>query len=135
MRSHGSKEINELLDHLEEKLGGPMDGTEQQNRRYCHLLLSKVRKQSNKDPVLSIKALIDVIFSGHSSMRYHERRTTSFTYLFYRSREIVNAYRAGANGGLDSYRQQVAIEANKRFGSGAEPPGDQATGHGGTNDH
>jgi len=94
MRSHGNNDINALLTHLEGRLGGPLDGREVDNRRACWSLLLKVGKEGRGDPVTSIAALIDTIYSGHPSMTYHARRCTSFRYLLYHARSIVNDYRA-----------------------------------------
>lgn len=103
MRSHGNNDINVLLAHLEGKLHGPLDGREVDNRRACWSLLRKIHKENDGrrqqaqrsfDAVASIVALIDTIFSGHPSMTYHERRCTSFRYLLYHARAIVNDYRA-----------------------------------------
>jgi len=91
--THGNADINTLLAHLAAKVG-TLDGPAQDNRRYCWNLLRRTLKEHpERDPVVSITALIDVVHSGHPSMRYHATNATSFRYLFYNAVKIGRAYR------------------------------------------
>jgi len=90
--SHGNPDINALIEHLQQYVGD-LDRTPADNRRAAHTLILRARKKVN-DPVEAIKKLIDAIFSGHKSMEFHARNTTSLRYLVNNASRVTNDIRA-----------------------------------------
>ncbi len=83
---YGNEDINECMEYLKEKVGGQLDGTEKENRRYCYNLLRKIKKgYPQLDPVQQVKILINIATND----KFHSKNTTSFKYLFYNFVRIV----------------------------------------------
>lgn len=80
--------INNLINFLQEKIGG-LDNSVTDNRRYCYLLLNKFTKEfPDKDPVDGIQAVIELGLQDN----FHAKNLTSFRYVFYNFRKIINTY-------------------------------------------
>lgn len=78
--------ISELVNFLKEKIGGSLDGTQQDNRRYCYLLLNRFAKDyPAREPVELVKGLI----MGAVSDSFHAKNTASFKYLYYNAAKII----------------------------------------------
>ena len=88
-RIYGNKDINECITYLREKVGGQLDGTERENRRYCYNLLRKIKKiYPEANTVEQVKKLIDIALED----KFHKRNATSFKYLFYNFVKISKSY-------------------------------------------
>ena len=84
--SFGNPDINEVLVFLKEELGGSLDGTVKDNRRFAFLLLNRFKKDyPAQNPVDLIKFLI---VNGRKD-NFHAKNITSFKYLFYNSQKII----------------------------------------------
>jgi len=122
--SHGNPDINELIAHLQQYVED-LDRSPIDNRRAAHTLLLRAKKKTS-DPVGAIKKLIDTIFSGHKSMEFHARKTTSLRYLVNYGTAIANDIRAArASSPLGKSRE--ADDAFDRFYGGAGH--DHRSGH------
>jgi hypothetical protein len=122
--SHGNPDINALIEHLQQYVGD-LDRTPADNRRAAHTLILRARKKVN-DPVEAIKKLIDAIFSGHKSMEFHARNTTSFRYLVNNASRVSNDIRA-ARAASPLGKSREADDAFDRFYGGAGH--DPSAGH------
>ena len=113
--THGNADINTLIAYLTERVGGTLDGTAPGNRRYCYLLLSKLRKDyPGKDAVAGIKLLIDAAMLDP----WHRQRTTCFSYVYYNTRRLIELARSRAKAGradpkMDELRQRLAGGSGK----------------------
>jgi hypothetical protein len=72
---------------------GDLDRTPQDNRRAAWSLICRARKKTD-DPVGGIVRLIDTIFSGHPSMKFHAKNLTSVRYLLNNATKVTNEIRA-----------------------------------------
>lgn len=89
-----SPEINHLIKFLEDKLQGSLDGSQKENRRYCYLLLNRVKKDyPDKDTIKGIETLI---LAGLRDS-FHGKNCTNFKYLFYNAQKIVQSFRGRTN--------------------------------------
>lgn len=81
MTQYGRADINACLDYLSKSMNGlPMDGSREQNRRYCKLLLDFFgQKYSLQDmPVKAVCRLIDLAREDD----FHKRNATSMGYIW-----------------------------------------------------
>lgn len=86
--SHGKPDINECVSFFQEQLDCPLDGSEKENRRYCSLLLNKLRKgYPDRDPVELVKLLI----AAGLQDSFHGKNVTSFKYIYYHIGQIIQA--------------------------------------------
>ena len=85
-------DIDELIQHLQRYVPD-LDRTPVDNRRAAWTLICRARKKT-EDPVGGIIRLIDTVFSGHPSMKFHAKNTTSFRYLVNNAQRIANDIRA-----------------------------------------
>jgi len=85
-------EIDNLIAHLQGYVHD-LDRTAVDNRRACWSLILRARKRTD-DPEGGIKRLIDTVFSGHPSMKFHAKNLTSFRYLLNNATRITNDIRA-----------------------------------------
>ena len=84
----GNQEINEVVTFLKDKIGGSPDGSQQQNRRFAHLLINKFKKDyPDKIATEQIKALIDLGLQD----QFHGKNITSFKYLYYNTQKIIQS--------------------------------------------
>lgn len=89
-KARNKADIDACIAHLEQKLQASLDGSVRTNRRYCWLMIQKVRKDyPEADAVKSIQLLVDI------GMRddWHRQKLTGFKYLYYHAQEIANSYR------------------------------------------
>jgi hypothetical protein len=77
--SYGNEDINELVKFLEVEIGGSLDGTQKENRQYCHLLLGRFKKD------YPIQALI----RGALTDSFHSKNIAGFKYLYYNAQKII----------------------------------------------
>jgi hypothetical protein len=82
----GREDINISYNYLKEKLGGTPDGSVKENRRYCKLLLDRMKKDypESKSEEL-ICRLIDIAVKDD----FHAKNSTSFKYLYYNTQKII----------------------------------------------
>ena len=92
--SYGNKEINELIEFFENQLGGSLDGSVKQNRRFAYLLINKFKKDyPDKDPVENIKLLIQMGLQDE----FHSKNLTNFKYLYYNAQKIIQSFKGRLN--------------------------------------
>jgi len=100
---YGNPQINECLDFLKSQLKGELDGASKYNRNFCHNLLNRFKKEfPNKDPVFLVKWLINFGLTDD----FHGPNITSFRYLYYNSRNIINK----AKKKFDEQNQKISDE-------------------------
>lgn len=84
--SYGNEDINKITTFLKEKLGVSLDGSQQENRRYAHLLLGKLKKDyPDSPPVELVCQLIEIGLKDD----FHSKNITNFKYLYYNCNKIV----------------------------------------------
>ena len=71
---------------------GDLDRTSADNRRAAWSLICRARKKTH-DPVGGIIRLIDTVYSGHPSMKFHAKRATSIRYFLNYATVIANEQR------------------------------------------
>lgn len=83
----GRPDINEVIEYLRASLGDvPMDGTQQQNRNNCKLLLDFLSRQyPGYDPVAGAKRMIDLAMGDG----WHKGRCTNVQYLYWNRGKII----------------------------------------------
>ena len=87
--TRGNQDINELVSFFQERRGKTLDGTIQDNRRYCYNLIRKIKKDyPDKDPIKAIKVLIDLALADD----FHSINATSFKYIYYNTQKIITLY-------------------------------------------
>jgi len=92
--SYGNKEINELIEFFEKQLGGSLDGSVRQNRRFAYLLINKFKKDyPDKDPAEGIKFLIQIGLKDD----FHSKNLTNFKYLYYNAQKIIQSFKGRLN--------------------------------------
>lgn len=83
---YGNKNINQVIDFLEEQLGGSLDGSVKMNRQYAYLLLNRMKKDyPDKNPVEQIKALINFGLQDE----FQEKNINGFRYLYNNATKII----------------------------------------------
>jgi len=86
--SYGNEDINLITRTFKETLGGSLDGTIKENRRFAHLLLQKFKKDyPDKNPVELVQFLIRAALQDN----FHSRNATSFKYLYYNAQKIIQS--------------------------------------------
>ena len=91
---HGNETINILIEHFQETIKGSLDGTQQENRRYCFLLLKRFGKDfPNRDP----QELIQLLITQGSGDRFHGKNMTNFKYLYYNAQKIIKSLMGDLN--------------------------------------
>jgi hypothetical protein len=89
-QTYGRPDINEVIVHLEAKVGS-LDGGVKKNRQYAKLLIDRFKKDyPQKDPVYLIKFLID----GGLTDDFHAKNITGFIYLYYNAKKIIEAVKS-----------------------------------------
>lgn len=89
-QSFGNEDINTCMNIFKEKLGGSLDDSEKMNRRFCRLLLNRIKKDyPDKNPVNGVKALITVGLQD----KFHGKNLTNMKYLFYNAQKIIQSYK------------------------------------------
>jgi len=92
--SYGNKEINELIEFFKKQLGGSLDGSVRQNRRFAYLLINKFKKDyPDKDPIEGIKFLIQIGLKDD----FHSKNLTNFKYLYYNAQKIIQSFKGRLN--------------------------------------
>lgn len=84
--SYGNEDINELVKFLETEIGGSLDGTQKENRQYCHLLLGRFKKDY---PTRDSKELIQALIRGALVDSFHSKNIAGFKYLYYNAQKII----------------------------------------------
>lgn len=88
---YGNKDINTCIEYFQKKLGASLDGSVQENRRYCYNLIRKMKKDyPDIEPTRQIKVLIDLAMQD----RFHSKNATSFKYLFYNVQRIAQSFKS-----------------------------------------
>jgi len=86
--TYGNPQINECISFLKEKLGGSPDGSIAENRRFCKLLLNRLKKDyPEQDHVNQIRFLIEASVIDP----FHAKNATSFKYIFYNAQKIISS--------------------------------------------
>lgn len=89
-KSYGNEYINYLLDYMKDKLNLPLlDGSIQQNRRYCYLAMKKF------GGVDKVRLLIDLAANDS----FWATRITSFITLYYKGVQLISKTREGGRSG------------------------------------
>ena len=84
-REYGSPEINSLIKFFKERFGLPLlDGSEQQNRRYCHLAMVKFGGADK------VRLLIETAANSD----FWSTKISSFMDLYYKGVRIINETRS-----------------------------------------
>lgn len=92
--SFGNKDINILVRYLEEAIKGSLDGTQQENRRYCYLLINRFKKDyPNRNPVEVTQFLI----SRGLEEKFHAKNITNFKYIYYNAMKILQSIKSDLN--------------------------------------
>lgn len=92
--SHGDEDINKSIKYLEESIKGSLDGTQQENRRYCYLLINRFKKDY---PTRQSAQLIQFLISRGLEDRFHSKNITNFKYLYYNAMKIIQSVKADLN--------------------------------------
>jgi hypothetical protein len=86
-------EVQKLIDCLQEQLAGiPLDGSQQENRRYAYLTLQKLKKiakEQGRDPTTAVDMACYVIQAAHSG--WHAKNATNMKYIYYNMGKIINS--------------------------------------------
>jgi hypothetical protein len=100
--SYGNKDINILIAFFKEQLGGSLDDSQRQNRRFAYLLLNRFKKDyPDKNPV----ELIQFLIKAGLEDSFHGKNLTNFKYLYYNGQKIIQSIKGRFN--------QVAIIKTK----------------------
>ena len=92
-REYGSPEINSLIKFFKERFGLPLlDGSEQQNRRYCHLAIVKFGGADK------VRLLIETAANSD----FWSTKISSFMDLYYKGVRIINETRSNKGVGVIS---------------------------------
>lgn len=92
-RAYGDPAINQCLDYLRQQLGGSLDDTEKNNRRFAYLLLQRFKKDyPDKNSVQLIKKLISYGLADE----FHSKNIATFKYLYYHAQKIILAVKSSA---------------------------------------
>ena len=82
--SYGNEDINYLIGFLKEKTGlVKLDGTENQNRRYCWLALKKFGGRQKVEAIMKMALRSD----------FHRKNLTSLKYIYYNGVKIVSEFK------------------------------------------
>ena len=87
-RMNRNSDIDTIIEALRGYVGD-LDRTTADNRRAAWSLICRARKKTH-DPVGGIVRLIDTIYSGHPSMKFHAKNATSIRYLLNNATRIKN---------------------------------------------
>jgi len=88
---YGNGDINTCIEYFQKKLGASLDGSVQENRRYCYNLIRKMKKDyPDIEPTQQIKVLIDLAMQD----KFHSKNATSFKYLFYNVQRIAQSFKS-----------------------------------------
>ena len=90
----GNKNINILIQYLEEAIKGSLDGSQQENRRYLYLLLNRFRKDY---PTRNEVEIVRFLISRGLEDRFHAKNITNFKYLYYNAMKIIQSVKADMN--------------------------------------
>lgn len=92
--SYGNEDINTIYAFLRDELGGSPDGSQKENRRFAHLLLTRFKKDyPDKEPVELVKFLIEAGLKDS----FHGKNITNFKYLFYHTQQIIQSVKGLVN--------------------------------------
>ena len=101
---YGNKDINTCIEYFQKKLGASLDGSVQENRRYCYNLIRKMKKDyPDIEPTRQIKVLIDLAMQD----RFHSKNATSFKYLFYNVQRIAQSFKSDYGVGDKSDIEEI----------------------------
>lgn len=101
---YGNKDINTCIEYFQKKLGASLDGSVQENRRYCYNLIRKMKKDyPDIAPVEQVKMLIDLAMQD----RFHSKNATSFKYLFYNVQRIAQSFKSDYGVGDKSDIEEI----------------------------
>lgn len=90
----GDENINKLIAFFIETLKGSLDGTQQENRRYCFLLLNRFKRDyPSRDSV----ELVQFLIARGLEDRFHAKNITNFKYLYYNAQKIIQSLKSDAN--------------------------------------
>ena len=101
---YGNGDINTCIEYFQKKLGASLDGSVQENRRYCYNLIRKMKKDyPDIEPTRQIKVLIDLAMQD----RFHSKNATSFKYLFYNTQRIAQSFKSDYGVGDKSDIEEI----------------------------
>ena len=101
---YGNKDINTCIEYFQKKLGASLDGSVQENRRYCYNLIRKMKKDyPDIEPTQQIKVLIDLAMQD----KFHSKNATSFKYLFYNVQRIAQSFKSDYGVGDKSDIEEI----------------------------
>lgn len=99
-QTYGNENINYLMNLLKEVNGGIIDDTQKNNRRYCYLLLQKIKKiaEEKDSPPEKITDLVlrngvEMIIKVAKETNFHCKNATSFKYLYNHASKIIQEYK------------------------------------------
>jgi hypothetical protein len=116
-----NSDIDTIIEALRGYVGD-LDRTPADNRRAAWSLLCRARKKTH-DPVRGIVRLIDTVYSGHPSMKFHAKRATSIRYFLNYATAIANDIRAAREAsGAAKNRNGHDIIRGMYSGAGADDP-------------
>jgi len=85
------EDINEIIDYFKGRLGGSLDGTQQENRNFCKLLIDRIKKDYPKqDSILSVKQIIDAGLVDD----FHKKNCTNMKYIYRNALKILQSFKS-----------------------------------------
>ena len=85
---YGNPDINSLVGLLKKSNHGILDGSDQENRRYCWLLLSKFGYSKDKELA---KNTAEAVIGAACTDDFHAKNATSFKYLYNNAVKIMQS--------------------------------------------
>lgn len=90
-KEFGNPEINLAMDFFKKELGGSLDGSVAENRKFAKMLINKL----NKDyPNFNSQEQIEFLITSGLQDKFHSKNITSFKYLFYNAQKIIQSVRS-----------------------------------------
>lgn len=94
-KQYGNGDVSYLIGYMKDKLGLPiLDGTEQENRRYCWLTMNKFGGKDKIERINKVKLLIEAA----SQDTFWATHITSFKMLYYKGVQIISSLRHNKYG-------------------------------------
>jgi len=96
-QSFGREDINQVTETFKKTLGGSLDGTIAENRKYAKLLIDKLKKDY---PEYETTKQVQYLIEAGNRDDFHKKNTTSFKYLYYNAQKIIQSVKNNKGGKL-----------------------------------